>query len=107
MKKHSCSGRVWERMGSFSCSNSGTREINGKWWCFHHDPREVEKKQKALKEKWERERKENDKKTDTAGKLLKRLGVSGSIEYLETGGYQSAIVIDFDEAEKLLKELGR
>ncbi len=107
--KRPCAGRVYEGrvMSSFGCSSPATRERDGKWWCFHHDPIAIEKKRKARNEKWEREQEENDKKQDIADKLLKRLGVPGSIKLMWKGGYQSAIVIDFDDAEKLLKELGR
>ncbi len=106
--KHSCSGRVYGGMwNSFGCSSPATREYEGKWWCFHHDPREKEKNRKARDEKYKLEQEAGDKKKDMADKLLKRLGVKGSIEYLWKGGCAEAIVIRFDEVEKLLKELGR
>jgi len=106
--KHSCSGLVYRGMwNSFGCSSPATREYEERWWCFHHDPREKEKKRKAQNEKWKLEQETDDKKKNKADELLKRLGVSGNIHYRWKGGCQSAIVIDFDEVEKLLKELGR
>lgn len=108
MKKQ-CSGRVYDSrvLSSFSCASPATRQYKGKLWCFHHGPREKEKKRKAQEEKWKQEEKRNDEKRDKAFKLLKRLGVPGEIDYLWKGGYRSAIVISFDEVEKLLQRLGR
>ena len=106
--KHPCSGHTSNgRMGIFGCTKAGNRKYKDKWWCFHHDPREKEKKCKASMEKWDREQKEDDKRKVRAAALLKRLGVEGGIEYGWRGIYQEAIVIDFEEVEKLLKELGR
>ena len=107
--KQSCSGRVYEgRMtSSFGCSKPATRQHGGKWWCFQHDPREKEKAQKTREEKYKREQQVDDQKQHKADLLLKRLKVAGCIQYHWKRGYMSAIVISFDEAEKLLKELGR
>ena len=107
--KHPCSGRVCTGrvINSFSCSSPGTRQYEGKWWCYHHDPREKEKKLKARNEKWKLEQEADNKKEVTAENLVKRLGVSGHIHHRWKAGYQEAIVISFDEVEKLLKELGR
>ena len=105
-EKHPCSGHTSHgRMGVFGCTKAGTRKYKDKWWCFHHDPREKEKKRKAWDEKFERGQKEDAQRIRKADKLVKRLGVRGNIEWLN--GYREAIVIDFDEVEKLLKELGR
>ena len=107
MKQH-CSGSVYQgRMGSFGCSKPATKEYQGKWWCFQHDPRETEKKHKAWEEAYNQKQREEKKLQGRADALLKRLGVKGSIEYHWKSGYLSAVVISFDEAEKLLKELGR
>ncbi len=107
-EKRPCSGHTSHgRMGVFGCTKPGNRKYKDKWWCFQHDPREKEKKRKAWDEKFERGQREDDQKKRKADKLLKRLGVQGGIEYTWKGGYQEAIVLDFDEVEKLLKELGR
>lgn len=108
MKKQ-CSGRVYVGRipTSFSCSSPATRQYKSKLWCFHHDPREKEKKHKAQEEKGKQREREDDEKKAIAKKLLKRLGVQGTVEYIWHGGYQSAIVINFDEVEKLLQRLGR
>lgn len=106
--KRPCSGTVYGgRTGSFRCASPATREWQGKWWCFHHDPREKEKKRKAWDEKWERGQKEDDEKKAKADKLLKRLGVEGCIAYHWKRGYHESVTIRFEEVEKILKELGR
>lgn len=107
MKQH-CSGQLYHgRTGSFSCSSPATRQYKDKWWCFQHDPREKEKKRQKLEENWKRELQEDSQKQHKADQLLKRLGVRGSVGYHWKRGYLSAIIIGFDEVEKLLKKLNK
>ena len=93
-------------MSSFSCSSPATRQYEGKWWCFHHDPREKEKKLKARNEKWKLEQQEDDHTKRTGIQLLRRLGVVG---YIDTHKfrYVEQVRISFSQIVKLLKELGK
>ena len=108
MEKQLCSGHTSDgRMGLFSCTKAGNRKYKDKWWCFHHDPREKEKKRQAQYAKWGAEQKRDDEIGKQANKLLKRLGVEGSVAYHWKLRNTEAITICFEEVEKLLKELGR
>lgn len=94
-------------MSSFSCSSPATRQYEGKWWCFHHDPSEIKKKRTAREAKWKQEQDRDDNIRHEAHKLLKRLGVDGDVAYHWKLKSIEAVTISFEELEKLLKELGR
>ena len=108
MDKRPCSGHTSAgRMGLFGCTKPANRKYQNKWWCFHHDPREKEKKRKSQHEKWNTEQKREDEIGAQANKLLKRLGVKGNVAYTWKLRNMMAVTICFEEVEKLLKELGR
>lgn len=106
-----CSKRVftgerWDMRGH-ECGTNATIFRDEKWWCKRHDPQEFEKKMKARKEKLEQQYSADKLMQKQAEQLLKRLKVQGCVEYRWKRGYVDAVVITFDEVERLLKELGR
>ena len=57
MEEHQCCKQVYghmHRMGGDPCTRKGTGEVNGRWYCWQHDPERVERLRKENEEKWDR-----------------------------------------------------
>ena len=58
MAEHQCCKQVYGyryRTGGEPCTRKGTIEVNGKWYCWQHDPERVARLRKETEEEWERE----------------------------------------------------
>ena len=56
MEEHQWCKRVYGyryRMGGEPCTRKGTIEVNGKWYCWQHDPERVARLRKEKEKKWD------------------------------------------------------
>ena len=91
MEEHQCCKRVYGyryRFGGEPCTRKGTVEINGKWYCWQHDPERIVKLQKDNEEKWYHDRQAKQEKNyrrlaeqdvcqGVSTEELEKLGTSG------------------------------
>ncbi len=49
--EHSCDAMVYEGMARYHCSREGTNDLNGKWYCWQHDPQQVEERRQRRMDK--------------------------------------------------------
>ena len=38
IERHQCCAIVYEGMARYPCGRKGTNEVNGRWYCWQHDP---------------------------------------------------------------------
>ena len=103
-----CSKQVWS--GSWHtrpCKKPGKVQHEGKWYCGVHNPeRRIKRDQEWRAASDARER--HSAQIETEGRaLLKRLGAAGYVDYGVRSIRVRRLVLSFDDAEKLAKELGR
>lgn len=116
-----CCNRVSDGWHSRQCTRSAKVERDGKWYCGQHDPVAIEAKDKARREKrdreWEEERKARkekerlEKQRDAALALVKRIAeiadqnpVRGPLEYFnECNGYNIDCEWIIAEAVRIVK----
>ncbi len=89
----------------FQCEQKGTVEVDGKLYCWQHDPAKVAAKRKAKEDKRAAERARGEVNTTDGDALIKRLGCGG-IQYRD-GRVVRRITITFSEAEAIAKRLRR
>ena len=90
MEEHQCCEEIQESGGWYShrCTRKGTVEIDGKWYCWQHDPERVkrlrkeeqekfDRKNQAHKERDHRQRLEQDVCQGVSTEELEKLGTSG------------------------------
>lgn len=92
------------------CTRRGVVQREGKWYCKQHDPEKEKAKRDAQQVEWKAERDESNKNEADADKLIKRLGFGGSPyfgrrSYPDKSGYRRAIVLTFDEVERIITAL--
>lgn len=130
---HVCSQRVYNRGGwhSRACTKSGIvervlkvvgtamvydenrfafvpklREVAElRWFCAQHDPERVAARAEAAEVERVKQREAADKRCAAARDLCVRLGC-GHVHF-SPNGVTGSIVLERDDVEKLLKELGR
>ena len=94
------------RFGFGRCCRRGVIYANGKYYCKQHDPNAVAKRREEREKRFQQEEKRGDDLQRQAKKLLKQLGIKGEIEFsFLAKTYTDAIVISFDEAQKLIDRL--
>ena len=107
-----CSERTWPAHGGFHgvpCRNKAKVERNGISYCGVHDPAKIEAKREAKVAKWAAEEAAKQNMKRSAEALAIRLGVgrpawsNGTTGFYYTGG----LTLSADNAEQLLRELGR
>ena len=103
-----CHKIVYDRFGwrGHQCARPATVERNGRWWCTSHDPEAVATKQQKQREKYDARRQRRDRIVQEAITLCTRLGVQGHVNYDGVIPTET-VVIAFEDAERLARELGR
>ena len=86
-KKHQCEKRIYTGArydwGGHLCSQKGTIEVDGKWYCVIHNPVKVKEKNEAKEVKWARERQERKEKESRLD-AERHYCVKLTTEYLKT-----------------------
>ena len=74
MDEHECCTKIWAagRFNYIQCSRKGTVEVNGKWYCWQHDPGR-DAKVKIAKEKWWVDKEIEWQREDFAYELANRI----------------------------------
>jgi len=99
MDEHQCCEQVFGGivMGGHRCTRKGTVEVNGKWYCWQHDPERVKREEKKRQEKWKEERERGTAIWDRR-LLERRVCLSVTDEELESilgvGGLRGMLGID-------------
>lgn len=94
-----------------ACLRVGTIQRDGEWYCGQHDPEKVKTKRAARDQAWKEREEAQDAIQAEGRRLAKRLGVLGGTYYNALGSglghYERALVIRFDEVERLIERLGK
>ena len=99
--------KIMDHFRRLYCQRTGTIERDGAWWCRTHDPEAVAARDRKREEKYNAERREEDRTTADMGALATRLGC-GRVYYESTvrpRGYQRALVIAEGDVLALLARL--
>jgi hypothetical protein len=77
-KQECCHGRYKNHSwNEYACSRTATVEKDGKWYCWQHNPEYEAKKNKELREKWDREAAERTKRWADEAERKRLLDESG------------------------------
>lgn len=103
-KPPQCSATVYgPRVQSWTCQRAASVQRNGKWYCRQHDPVVRKAKDEARRAEWDAKAKASDDIHAEAERIAERLGCG--VPHYGLNGITRAIVVSFDEAERLIRQL--
>lgn len=112
VKKDRCVSNVYHESirTLLRCAKSATVWRSGKGYCAVHDPVRRAAKTKEWHDAFDAEQKASDATFNAARRIAKRLGCGEPYFYAPVRGigrYERAIVVSFDDVERLIKRLER